>query len=550
MIVTAEYDGTDYVATNAGAQYEHYGAGDLLLEHSPIHDAAMSQVIEYELGADAVIDRAVFEVKAAPGGERLLASVGQVRQAGPSEIVVDFGRMVTVGEIRRASPSSIHRWNGVEFVVVADNDAELEGVQMGEVQTERLKLVYDGAEPDLDGFSETATVVLPALPTSLELLIDGTVVWSQRQGTSAGLTDPVRNPDAPNDIGFSIDRTDEFARAFEASGGPVRVEFRAQTPGDLVLKGSVEEHRVHRVAFPDGPARTITFGSEGAFSLDLPLPAGSDSWNVGEVAMSIAAIIDDKRIIPASGPAPSDDAHLRLVPGRLVLGVAPQNLRDLATSVSGVRVAVRGGTEGGDLTGRFLTDVGGRPGESVPGGEFTPAAVDPGDDIRWITLATAEPVDPAGAWIELGAGFGTVDWVLTSDGDTSASPGTEISLRTPGGAIRALPVLEGVGPLLGSLRLITVPDDDRPIAAVSIGLGTAIASGASEATVDSLVSGTAAAGVIGPVALTPSPDGTRVRIVDAEARHPQAQTLSLAGVVTTPGDYTFADITVSYREPS
>lgn len=487
-------------------------------------EATTSTSIDISLPLDAVVDAAVFELTADAAGPTVLSSIGQVRAGETSnQVVIDFGRMVTLQQVSATGLSAIKRWNGVEYVTATG----------GELQTERLLVQFSGPV-DLADVADQISATLPTVPTGLELVIDGRVVWSEQQGNSAGRTTPAG---VTGGIGFTVDRTAEVASAIAASGGTVRVELRSQTPGDLTLTTvststsggpEIEFHRVHRVAFPDGPARTIELAEEGLFAVTLPLPSGSEGWDVSDVTMTVSAQIDDSRRLPAVGPTPSTDGRLRLRPDRMLLGHLPPSLRDRALLLDGVRVAVRGG-EGGDLAGRVLADAAGMPGDPLPGAEFTPVEIEPGDELRWVTLQLTDPVGSAGAWIEIGPSVGTVDWVLTTDDAATETPGTDIYFRTPGGAIRSLPVLDTVGQLLGGVRLIVRPDPDRPLGALSL----------------ELVGNSA-----GPVEMTPDSSGTACRIVTAGDLHPAAGGLVLAGVAATPGTFTFSDIVVSYREAS
>ena len=70
-------------------------------------------------------------------------------------------------------------------------------------------------------------------------------------------------------------------------------------------------------------------------------------------------------------------------------------------------------------------------------------------------------------------------------------------------------------------------DSARPIGALTIGYHDEPASG---------------------VELSPSADGTAVRLVPGGPLQPTAAAIALSGVAAAPGSYTFSDIRVSYRE--
>jgi hypothetical protein len=487
-------------------------------------DATRSTVAELEIPPDALVDEARFTIVAKPGGLATLGSLGQVRE-GPtaSQVVVDLGGMTTIAGVFAADLDLYQRWNGVNFVSAGT----------GEVQTERLLLLFDSSV-DPDDVAGDGSAMLPSIPSSLELLVDGTTVWFERQGSSAGLDVPA----AGDGVAYAVDRTDAVREAFAKTGGPVRVELRALTPGNLSLGPSLAVHRVHRVAFPEGPSRTITLDAEGAIVLELPLPGASTGWTVDAVDLVVSAASGSERVLPAVGPLPTSDARLRLPPGRMVLARIPEALRARASTVAGLRVAVRGGVEGGEVSGRLLADAPAdaaavadgtdRPGPAVDGGELTPVLLEPGDEPRWVTLRAARPAGPEARWVELGATYGTVEWELTAvPADDLDTPGAEVLVRRAGGAVRALPVLAEIGPVYGTLRVIVEPDANLPVGALTLGFA-----GEPES----------------QVPFTPRPEGTAARLSPEVGVTPTASMLTLTGAVATPAAYTFSDIRVTYRE--
>ena len=477
---------------------------------------------ELTLPSDAIVDRAVFDITADKGLTVPLGDVGDVRPGSTGkEVIVDFGGMTTITSVSVDGEPGISRWNGVEFVDAAD----------GEIQTERIKLDF-GANVQASAVADEGTLFLPTVPTGLELLVDGTSVWFERQGSSAGLTPPSGSGNT-----FSVDRTAEVQQALLRSGGPVRVEVRSLTPGSLSLNPSVDIHRVHLVAFPEGPSRTLTLTAEGPVALVLPLPEASSGWTVDGVDLTASASLASERVVPPEGPAPSADGRLLLTAGRTVLGRLPATLVERSGTLTGIRLALRGGDHGGEIGGRLLLDAAPltgadpgaepRPGAPAPGGELTPVTIDPGDEVVWVTLRTAAPIGHEATWVELGLTYGTATWELTAADADDDAPGTEVHLRRPGGAVRPLTTLADVGPLRGSLRLVTEPDDNRPIDALSIGLGDAVAE---------------------RVGLTPTTGGVAARFGKQGGTTVTAQTLTLTGAAAVAGAFTFADVRVTYRE--
>jgi hypothetical protein len=332
-----------------------------------------------------------------------------------------------------------------------------------------------------------------------------------------------------------VDRTEELRQAFARSSGPegepdgprtLRVELRTTTPGRLELTPTVKMLRVHPVQFAEGGSRTLSVASEGPLTLDLPLPEVSSTWKVQGVDLTVTAEVGDERVVPPEGPAPSADACLHLQPGRPVLARLPLGLLERVGELRGVRVALRGRSGGGEVTGRFLLDAEGRPGEPVPGGDLVPTTIEETDEAGWVTLRASGPVADA-RWVELLLGYGTVDWQLTSSPvDDEDAPGAEIHLRRAGGAVRPLTVIESIGALHGRLRLVGVADANRPIPTLDL----AIASGGDR------------------VPLVTGREGTPGSVRPSGELTPAGGLLQLVGSAWTAGSFTFSQVLVTYQE--
>jgi hypothetical protein len=487
-------------------------------------EASRSVVADLQVPADAVIDRAEFDVSVAPGGEVTLGSAAEVRAgASSSEVVADFKVMTTVRNLDGGNPApvSVKRWDGVEYVTAA----------AGEIQTERLLLTYSQAA-DPAAVAVAGSVVLPSTPTGAELVVDGTTVWHERQGSTAGLVPGGTGPG----VHARVDRTEELRQAFARSTGPegapdgprtLRVELRTTTPGLLRLEPTVKMLRVHPVLFAEGASRTLSVASEGPLQLDLPLPEVSSTWTVQGVDLTVTAEVGEERVVPPEGPAPSADACLHLQPGRPVLARLPLGLLEQVGELRGVRVALRGRSGGGEVTGRFLLDAEGRPGEPVPGGDLVPTTIEESEQAGWVTLRAAGPVAADARWVELLLGYGVVDWQLTSSPvDDPEAPGTEIHLRRAGGAVRPLTVIESIGALHGRLRLVGVADANRPIPTLDL----ALASGGDR------------------VPLVTGREGTSGSVRPSGELTPTGGLLPLVGSAWTAGSFTFSQVLVTYQE--
>lgn len=503
-------------------------------------EGGLSVVQDLELARDSLIDGAVFGVAASAGDfpATRIDTVAEVRLAtegsgGTAVAIVDFGRLVTVAGVSVGGIDDlVERWNGTEFVPVAGATPGA----LGEVATERLKLYPTEATAASIG---AGSVVLPAVPTGLELVVAGTTVWFERQGG-----DPASLDGAPTgDVTYVVDRTDALREAFRRAAATatadlvtVRCELRAATPGVLQLTTAVRRRRVHAVVFPDGPSRTLEIAAEGAVTLTLPLPPTSGAWEVEAVELVARGRIPKIRALPSTGPEPATDAVLRLVPGRALLGRLPARLLERFAQLHAVRLLVAGGEAGGELGGILLGGTGddpGEPTEAVPGGELLPVRVAPGTAAEWVTLELAEPTEPPVAlWLELQAASGSLAWQLTAaTADDLDAPGAPLRRRLPGGGVRPLTTVQALSERLGMLRLVGVPDPNRPVEALELGVG--------------------ADGQRAP--FTPTGDGVAVQLGRTPAATPttapQGQMLALTGAAAAPGSYTFEQLTVVYQEP-
>lgn len=515
-----------FVASNAYAVSEHAFER---YHHDPVEptEGAISVAEDVVLPADAEIDSAVFNLTARSAGVSSLAGIADVRSASPSSdassaLVLDFGRMVTVAGV--SSPFAtvgVSRWGGDAFHPVGlsfDDTFE-------EVTTDRLLLQF-GEAVDEAAFRGGGGVALPAVPTGLELLVNGTTVWFERQGSSP--VPPGPTPDAG--VAYTVDRTDAIRDAFaKTPGGPVRVELRAATPGLLTLEPIIDHRRVHPVAFPDGPSRSLDLPSEGPFTLELPLPGESSTWSVDEVRMVVRGGAGDDRVQPADGPPLAvEDAELVISAGRVLLARLPSGLLGRFLSLGAIRLPLSAPDQAGELTGRLLGDADGRPGEPVDGGDLSSVRVEVGAAPQWTTLSLPAPIplDGAVVWLEIHVSYGEVQWAMTRNPpEDPAAPGAELFRRLPGGGIRAFPVLAELGPLQGAVRVVGRADPNRPIPLLALDVGSGV-----------------------PLQVTPTGVDVAGAIGLPEPAAPVSNALTLDGLATASGTFTFADVTVRYRE--
>lgn len=449
------------------------------------------------LPQDARVERVTFTVSAQPGGFTTLGSVADVRPANPvaagseAACTIDFGALVTAGGLAYEglgpAINRVYQWTGSSWLPLPGAT----GGAFAEVSSARLLIETDdevsGAEL-ATSLLDSGGVQLPAVPTSLELMVDGVTVWFERQGSTP--PDEVSPP--AGGVAYRVDRTDLVRQAFDRArpaGGTktVRVALRAATPGTLVLRPEIASLRVHTVQFPPtGLSSTVDALEEGPVSFDISPPA--QATEVAEVSLLVRGSFGPDRVQPASGPPLEPDAALAVIAGRPVMLGIPATLAGRFDRLTGVRLWLRtpAGGSGTEVSGRLLADADGRPGEPLDAAELTALTVRDGVQA-WHTLTFAEPVtlppvavpadsppdSPAEprvpAWLELRVAYGEVECGLTvAAPDDPVAPGAQLRRWLPGGAADELTTVPALGVLRGVLRLVGIPDRDRPIPAATL----------------------------------------------------------------------------------
>lgn len=550
MVVSAAVSGNaGYVMTGGALTVTSgYAVGYEVLFFEAAQASGSLVEIDLELPVDARVERVSFAIAAEPGGFTTVGSVAAVRSANTfgrnaeAACTVDFGRLVTVGGVgfqsllQGASISGVHRWTGSTWSSLGAGGA------FAEVATDRLLIETDNDDTSGDELAEiilsNGGVRLPAVPTLLELLVDGVTIWFERQGSAPGST-----PTAPSGgVAYQVDRTDLVRTAFgraTAAGGTkkVRVALRSSTPGLLTLQPEIASLRVHTVQFPpDGLAKTVQLTEEGPLSFDVSPPASATE--AAEVAMVVRGSFGPDRVQPAAGPALEPDAALVLVPARPVLFGLPTALVGRFGELGGLRLNLSTAAtgSGAELSGRLLADVAGKPGDALPGTELTALSVQPGAN-GWHTLTFAEAVEltptetPQSAWLELQLSYGEVECALTLADPDDPAPGAPLLRRLPGGGSFGLTTVPAIGALHGAIRLVGRPDADHPIPAVIFAVPRGDTEVAVTPTGDNL---TAVLALAVPVKPAEAPAG--------------APAVELTALVAAAGSLTVDTVTVAYRE--
>ena len=515
---------------------------------------------QVDLAPDAQLHRAVATVTASPGSAVLQTttpeSVAGLRVANPRSsdrvaAIIDFGGIVTVGGLLMQGigdddVEAVCAWTGSSWRRLAGSG------QFPETATERL-LVEAAATfsaHELLTAIRAGSLVLPAMPTFLELLVDGTTVWFERQGSSADLAVPAIEGAAV----YRIDRTVEIRQALARSidsGGPrsVMVVLRSVTPGLLDLDIEVEVLHEHPVVFPvDGAVHTVEIGEESELGFDVTPPP--PTAEAREVAVTVRGAFGPERVVPPLGPELVDEAAVVLVPERPVLLGLPGALASRLDRLTALRVhlAVAEGA-GAEVTGRLLenADVGGsgRPGGPVKGGELSPCNVSAGTS-GWVSVALAEPLalgefssnGVVAVWLELVATYGEAEIALTeasvvvpppTGGPPSEldAPGAALLRRLPGGGTAAYTLVPALGSLQAALRLVGVPSSEQPLPAVIF----------------------AVAGTPAWVGVSPTGTDTSVRLTLPEPSVSHGRLpVTLRAVVGSPGSLTLDRLRVTYYD--
>lgn len=508
---------------------------------------------------DARLERATFAVAASASGSTRLSSVAEVRAGDSNSCVVDFGRMVTVSGLRLVGSDrdivGIARWTGVDWQHIFDEDP----TSIPEVATERLLVATTGSGDAVDALVDHGAVMLPARPTGLELLVDGTTVWFERQGSTpdqvvraADGRERVQRSDwRGGDLEYGMDRTDALrealARARSIDGArEVSVRLRAATPGLLELAADIAMLHEHSVAFgPTQRSTTVDAREEAVVPVVLPGPPFVAADRIREIALSLSGSFGPERVEPVEGPAPLADADLVVAVGRTLLLGIPSSLALMFGELQGVRLLLSTVRPGGDsraaeLAGRLFAADGlqGLPGLPVQGAELAPLEI-PAGHTGWVTLSLPEavpvqvtPGSPVAAWLELTASYGEVSCGLTASTEATApaAPGARVLRRLPGGGTKELselraPLTTPTVPRV-ALRVVGLAGRKDPLPAVRMQVPGSTAVAATDV----------------------ASDGLRVSLGLGEGQAPIDGATSLTLRLGAAGSVTLDDVVVAYRK--
>jgi hypothetical protein len=154
------------------------------------------------LPVGAIVQRAVYTVRARPAGLVTIGTIAQVRPGTGGDFVVDFQGMRTVERVHApVAITEIRPWAGTQF---ADDSVGAKGAstdkQFTEVLTERL-LVHFAGSLGADDLAANGSVAVLSPPADLELLVNGTRAWF-----NAGPAKPGGDPADPAAFVVDVDR--------------------------------------------------------------------------------------------------------------------------------------------------------------------------------------------------------------------------------------------------------------------------------------------------------------------------------------------------------
>ena len=448
--------------------------------------ASVDQTLFEKLATPPAVDSVQAAVTASMPPAATIGGAAEVRAAEGTPtssafaLIVDFQALRTVSEIAGpAEIESVAAWLGTKFDV--DPGLSLtwsidrKAVTFQEVQTERLLVTFASKVSPAD-LAASGSVVIPTLPSNLELLVNGTRAWF-KSGTVPS------NPYSEQ----NIDLTSAVASA--AASGQAIVTFRTAAPASLVLALTATLNQRYIVAFPEGAVRTVDAPTEGVYPLSLPISTETvkkadvasrtpDGWTVKGVVLGVSAKIPDVRVQPADGPEPSTDAELLLDPDHPLVVRLPPAATDQLSAVSGVRLLVSVGTDGAELAGTLVADAPvslsdgttrDEPGDPIPKAALGPVTLTASDTPAWVDLALAAPHKLAGSehlWLELQVARGSLVWKLAeipADDHEKA----ELRRRTPSGKYVELSTFGDLAEYVAALRVVGQEKANNPLAAVT-----------------------------------------------------------------------------------
>jgi hypothetical protein len=523
------------------------------------------------------LDRAVFEISAAPGEATKVSSVASIRaaeapapaSAGSAEsgCAIDFGRLVSIGTFYLATAghvvhaskagtgsvgiARVFSWTGVGW-----STKSMKGSEVQEMQTERLLVTSTASADDLvDVVEKHGVVELPTQPAGLELQVEGTTVWFERQGSTADLAPATAAPGS-----YQVDRTDAVRDALakaRPSGGNriVTATLRATTPGKLALTVRAEILHEYRVPMaPHSFTSTTPMTQEQLVRLELAEHDDTSPFDptdsIRKVSLTVRGSFGPERVEPVEDPTLVAQTTLVLGGGRTVLLGIPAVLTSPFGALQAVRLNLSS-EGGGELAGRLLTgDHLGRPGTPVDGGDVPPVAVAASKDPAWFTIPFPDPVTltdpkapdtlpPIPYWLELTATHGEIACGVTRD---PLVPAASLLRRLPGGGTQPLTLLGKPLPLVGQqpplrapLRVVGLPGKKQPLPAITFRV---------DGPTPAVVSGS-----------TPTPQGLGLDIGLGDGVPPSSGTatptrlvLPLHLRVGTPGTLTLEDVVVLYQK--
>ena len=268
----------------------------------------------------------------------------------------------------------------------------------------------------------------------------------------------------------TIDLTQMLQDAIDGGVSTATIELRAALACRLQLTVPTPEYlRSHDVIFP-AQALTLEIAGEGASTLSLPLPNGSEAWLTRKTAFILSGNTPKSRFFPATGPQAIDLGELLLDNDHALAALLTEDMLARFGTLEGIRLPLLVPEGGAEITAFIRSDDNGKVGEPLGEAVFRSQTLEQDDREQWVLLTLDTPLDIAAGtalWIELRMIRGGCWWQL--GGNNGETEGVVILQRgVPGGSFSPLSLtLNGqTQHFQGRLRIQGQPVTDGTIPAI------------------------------------------------------------------------------------
>lgn len=470
-----------------------------LSENRIVAKGSNSASLHVGLPANAIVDQYLVEIKAARANYSKASLAGELRQSNsePTEVIVDFGKMLTVNAIRIpyiVTDYHAYSWLGAKFDLLNDAHTQFKSrpVTVGkvsttletyifsqEIRTERLLLVFPD-NIDFEFIQKNLELSLPDLPSDLSISINGGAPVWQHQGLVQPGTRAVVGQAEWSSAGTRLVSLSEAMQtlAGDASNNallPLTIELKSKTPGDIAITFNSRSIRLlHRFQFEKQQEISIDFAMEGALPLRIYSPSTAEGKpKLLGVQLTLAADFPQQRAVPAISEAANGASALVLGKGKAAC-VRLDNIDELA-QISAIRLPLA--SMSSRVEARLVLWQGDEfnPSEALENGVSDPVSWSGGNSAEhWHRFGFAEPIahsDGDRYWMALIVERGEVNWKLA---DANANGDYAVRLGAPAGPWRALPSIfntsSALNPVAARLHVLGSAAEYRPLAPLQLSL--------------------------------------------------------------------------------